>query len=388
MIRSKASLTILIMAGLFLASAGLFGQALPTTVRVPEGNRPILTDGIFSPGEWDDARKIQIRPDLQLLLKKSAGFVFLGLKYSPFTLSVVDLFISPAGEAIRQLHVSAQLGERLLGGAAGEGDNPPFVWGDTADWYANEIRWDAGKVQALTKEGKDPGEAQQAALFRYDGFEFQIRQSKFDTDEWLVRLESPMPPDWSKPVVFPEGTSLASTQGWLKLTGLAAAPAIGQGTAAPASAPAGEVVAGLYGLVSSTAGWLPDWDKVRSLFLKEAVIVLRTSRTALTSFSLDGFIKDFVDFYERPFKRGEATVIPKESGFTEKVVQMKTWEYGDMAHVLVLYEAQITGSDIAPQRGVDSWLLVKQGGRWLIAAAANEIVTAALQVPPELRDDH
>ncbi len=180
---------------------------------------------------------------------------------------------------------------------------------------------------------------------------------------------------------------MASTQGWLKLTGLAAAPAVGQGTAAPAGPPAGDVVAGLYGLVSSTAGRLPDWDRVRALFLKEAVIVLRTSRTALTAFSLDGFIKDFVDFYERPFKRGEASVIPREIGFTEKVVRMKAWEYGDMAHVLVLYEAQITGFAMPPQRGIDSWLLVRRDGRWFIAAATNEIVTAARPVPPELGDD-
>jgi hypothetical protein len=217
MIRSKASLTAHILAALFLASAILFGQAPPTTVRVPEGNgRPILTDGIFSPGEWDDAMRFQIRSDLQLLLKKNGGFVFLGLKYSPFLLSVVDLFISPDGRTIRQLHVSAQLGERPCGGAGGAGEGPPFIWGDTVDWYANEIRWDAGKVQALMKEGKDAGEAQQAAVYRYEGFEFQIRQSKFNTDEWLIRLESPMPPEWSK-VVFPEGTSLASMKGWLKL---------------------------------------------------------------------------------------------------------------------------------------------------------------------------
>jgi hypothetical protein len=218
MIRTKASLAILLMAALGPASAGLPGQIPPTAVRVPEGNgRPILTDGIFSPGEWDDALKIQIRPDLQLLIKKNAGFVFLGLKYSPFTLSIVDLFISPDGKAVTQLHVSAQLGERLVGGAAGAGEDPPFIWGATSDWYANEIRWDAKKAEALMKEGKDAGEAQKAALYRYDGFEFQIRRSKFGTNEWLVRLESPRAPDWSKPVVFPEGTSPASIQGWLKL---------------------------------------------------------------------------------------------------------------------------------------------------------------------------
>jgi hypothetical protein len=149
--------------------------------------------------------------------------------------------------------------------------------------------------------------------------------------------------------------------------------------------PVGDLVAGIYSLVSSAGGNLPDWDNVRACFLPEAVMVLRTSRTALTAFTLDGFIKDFVDFYEKPFKRGEATVVPKENGFTEKVVRMKAWEYGDMAHVLVLYEAQITGFGMPPQQGVDSWLLVRRDGRWLIAAATNEIVTPGRPVPPELR---
>ena len=167
---------------------------------------------------------------------------------------------------------------------------------------------------------------------------------------------------------------------------LAAGLARAQEAAAPAPPqPVGELVAGIYSLVSSAGGKLPDWDKVRACFLKEAVIVLRTSRTALTAFTVDGFIKDFVDFYEKPFRRGEATVVPKESGFTERVVRMKAWEYGDMAHVLVLYEAQITGFAMAPQQGVDSWILVRRDGRWFIAAATNEVVTPARPVPPELR---
>ena len=168
---------------------------------------------------------------------------------------------------------------------------------------------------------------------------------------------------------------------------LGAAPVQARESAAQAGPqPAGDFVAGIYGLVSSAGGKLPDWDKVRACFLKEAVVVLRTSRTALTAFSVDGFIKDFVDFYEKPYKRGEATVVPRESGFTEKVVRMKVWEYGDMAHVLVLYEAQITGFAMPPQQGVDSWLLVRRDGRWAIAAATNEVVTPARPVPPELRE--
>jgi hypothetical protein len=171
------------------------------------------------------------------------------------------------------------------------------------------------------------------------------------------------------------------------LIGLCVAPAPArQAAPPPPPRPVGDVVAGLYGLVSSPGGRLPDWDQVRALFLKEAVIVLRTSRTAMTTFSLDGFIQDFVDFYEKPFRRGEAAAVPKENGFTEKVVRMKVWEYGDTAHVLVLYEARITGFTMPPQQGIDSWLLVRRGGRWLIAAVTNEIVTPDRPIPPELRD--
>ena len=210
---SAAFLTL----GLFCASFALSAQERPT-FGVPKGDgKPILTDGIFSPGEWDDALRISIRPNVELLVKKSGGFVYLGFRRSQSSFFVIDLFISPDGRAIRQLHASAQLGERLLNDVPGTDDDPEFTWGDTADWYANEVRWNAGKAQALMKEGKSRDDAIAASLYKYDGFEFAIRQSKFGTGEWLIRLESAASPDWTKPLVFPEGTDAASTRGWLKL---------------------------------------------------------------------------------------------------------------------------------------------------------------------------
>jgi hypothetical protein len=167
-----------------------------------------------------------------------------------------------------------------------------------------------------------------------------------------------------------------------------AASVLAQTPATPANEPAkgpAQVVAEIYDLVSSTGGKMPDWDKVRACFVKEAVIVLRTSRTATTVFSLDGFIKDFVDFYEKPFRRGALTLHPNKEGFTEKVVRMKTFEFWDMAHVLVLYEAHITSDPTPPQQGIDSWLLNRRDGRWVIVAVTNDIITADHPVPPELR---
>ncbi len=135
-------------------------------------------------------------------------------------------------------------------------------------------------------------------------------------------------------------------------------------------------VAELYQLVTFKAGSTPDWEKVRSLFIDEAVIVLRTSRENITLFSVQGFIDEFVDFIER-YK-------VENTGFVEEIKRTKSMVFGDMAHILVLYEASIPGSKMPPQQGVDSFLLINKDGRWWIVAITNEIPTPDNPLPAEL----
>jgi hypothetical protein len=139
------------------------------------------------------------------------------------------------------------------------------------------------------------------------------------------------------------------------------------------------VVAEIYDLVSFAAGERPDWDKVRALFIPEAVIVLRTSREATTVFSVDGFVDDFVSFIEQ--------TPAGEQGFTERILNTKAMVFGEMAHVLVLYEAHITGSPRAPSQGVDSFSLIKQNGVWRIVAITNELPAEGRPIPLELRSE-
>ncbi|MBM4161106.1 MAG: hypothetical protein FJ217_08405 [Ignavibacteria bacterium] len=135
----------------------------------------------------------------------------------------------------------------------------------------------------------------------------------------------------------------------------------------------------IYKSVSfDSTGPKPDWEKVRSMFIEEAVIVLRVTRDSSAIFSVQGFINDFVNFIERS--------PAKQRGFWEKVVRMKPMVFGDIAHVLVLYEAHIPGSPRPPQKGVDSFQLIKRSGRWWIAAVTNEIPTRDRPVPKELQD--
>jgi hypothetical protein len=137
------------------------------------------------------------------------------------------------------------------------------------------------------------------------------------------------------------------------------------------------VVNALYDAVTFEAGTTPDWDYVRSMFIDQAIIVLRTSREATTVFDLDGFVGDFVAFIER----GNV----KETGFTETIIRTEKMVLGDMAHVLVLYEASIRGAARPPSQGVDSFQLIRKDGRWWIVSVTNEVPSADRPLPPTLR---
>jgi hypothetical protein len=137
-----------------------------------------------------------------------------------------------------------------------------------------------------------------------------------------------------------------------------------------------ELVTEIYNLVSFKAGETPDWKKVKSFFIDDAVIVLRTSFTQQSIFSRDGFIDDFKNFIKQA--RVDTT------GFKEKIINIKTTIIGDIAHCFVVYDASIPNRQRPPQRGVDSFQLIKKDGQWRIVSIVNEIPTPNRPMPEEL----
>lgn len=138
------------------------------------------------------------------------------------------------------------------------------------------------------------------------------------------------------------------------------------------------VVSELYRLICVEPGQSTDWEAVRALFIPEAVIVLRVSKDAMSTFSVQGWIDDFIAFNER------ARVI--ERGFTETIVRMDTMVFRDIANILVLYEAAITDSSRPPTRGVDSIDLIRKDGRWWIASIVNDLPTPEHPIPARLSE--
>jgi hypothetical protein len=190
-------------------------EAAGTTIVVPHGKGvPVITDGVFSPGEWDDGLRVALSETVELYVKEYGGVVFIGARNAMIGPS--DLFVCIPGGPIHQLHRSAQLQETVLP-PTGAARRLPF--GLTPDWYANEERRDMEEAERLQKAGKSPIEIIRATSYPSDGIEFAIRRSKFPGERWLMRLEASVLLAGDKPgmLTYPPGSTTRTTNGWMEL---------------------------------------------------------------------------------------------------------------------------------------------------------------------------
>lgn len=134
-----------------------------------------------------------------------------------------------------------------------------------------------------------------------------------------------------------------------------------------------DLITELYKTVSVVGHNNANWDKVKSMFVDEAVVILRSSPTGTKQLTLEGYIKDFQDFYNYP--------AVKAKGFEEKILKMKTMVFKDMAFITTVYTAHIPGSPNKPQQGIDFWLLRKKENLWKIVAITNEIIPPGTSLP-------
>ncbi|UCF36117.1 MAG: hypothetical protein JSU96_15020 [Acidobacteriota bacterium] len=175
------------IAGQDNRAAGTPSSVSPTPLQVPLGDgTPVLTDGLFSEGEWTDASSIELNSHVRLYFKQFRGVVFIGIRGRRQNgIGPSELSITAGGGPIHVLHVSLQLGEIVL---PESGEAPPYRFGLTPGWYANEQRRDADEAKRLEQAGKSPIEVMTASAYPSDGIEFAIRRSKFPAQCWSIRL--------------------------------------------------------------------------------------------------------------------------------------------------------------------------------------------------------
>lgn len=203
------------MAAILLMSCSGQTKLPENAIAIPVGNgRPVLVDGMFRPGEWDDALTVTLNDSMALLFKHYEGHAYLGVQVETRLAPMVDLFLTFDTVNVQWYHVSAQLAERSEQDSAALADTDGFTGGRTTDWYANEMRWDYSKRQALIGAGVSRDKAYLEAAYPADGIEFQFLRSKFTAPVGLMRIEIATPPDYGPSVVYPPGTERYNRDGW------------------------------------------------------------------------------------------------------------------------------------------------------------------------------
>ncbi len=187
--------------GGFLLGTLYYAQA---QIPIPMG-KPVMINGQFTSGEWDDAYFIPVNDTVTIFLKQTEEYVHIGIQH----LTVhpkggwADMYISDAHETFN-LHASRKLGERKLRGMA---------WPDWTEWWNNAESWTAN----FTRHDDKRTESKSMVVPLPDsGWEFQIRKSKFTNNHWKLMFEiSLYQENGYKTIIYPANTTNTKTTDWL-----------------------------------------------------------------------------------------------------------------------------------------------------------------------------
>ncbi len=114
------------------------------------------------------------------------------------------------------------------------------------------------------------------------------------------------------------------------------------------------IMRSVYDVISGPAGQKRDWNRMRSLFTSNARLMPKGG-AGLRSGSVDDYITS------------SGPVLEKD-GFIEREIARRVEQYGDIAHVFSTYEARQSEGGPVFLRGINSFQLVRHGGRWWVVS--------------------
>lgn len=118
-----------------------------------------------------------------------------------------------------------------------------------------------------------------------------------------------------------------------------------------------EVIAAMYESMGFNRGEHPDWERQSELFAPEARLV-RVNDDGVFEFT----VRSFRDDLEKKIASGAI------ASFWEKELWHDVREFGDIAHVLSVYETYASRDAEPLGRAVKSIQMFRQSGRWWISA--------------------
>lgn len=213
-LKGKINMKKRILISCLLLATALAANALTNKVIIPEG-KPIIVDGMFSKGEWDDALKLLISEDYNLYLKVVSGSLCVGLKSpKPIGMLLTEIYITSNEKEFYNLHSSAALGEGVIPFPS-DLKSLKFSVNNNKKWEANCDTFDKVEEEKCNAAGKpnDP-EKYDKVFYKKDGKEFKIDLNKFSG----TRLKFAMGLRSAKGEAhFPDNFNFKNWDSWIEL---------------------------------------------------------------------------------------------------------------------------------------------------------------------------
>lgn len=134
------------------------------------------------------------------------------------------------------------------------------------------------------------------------------------------------------------------------------------------------IIKAVYDVISGDAGQKRDWDRMRTLFHRDARLIPtgknpQTGIVGARAMTPDDYIKRNEPFFAK-------------EGFFEREVARRVESFGNIAHVFSTYEAFHALTDKKPfMRGINSFQLLNDGKRWWVMTILWQAETPEIQLP-------
>jgi hypothetical protein len=135
------------------------------------------------------------------------------------------------------------------------------------------------------------------------------------------------------------------------------------------------IVRALYDVISGPAGQDRNWNRLRSLFIPKAQLIMAVPQP-------DGGTRPFILTPEDYIARAGPRM--RETGFFEREIARHADAYGEIAQVFSTYESRHAATDEKPfARGINSMQLMKDKDRWWVVSVFWCQETPAQPIPAE-----
>lgn len=168
---------------------------------VPTGSPPVL-DGRCEEAAWERAATLDLGQGAILMALHDAERVYVCVRPTSQGLGTLDLNLATANGEVINLHVSAQVGERVLGA---DGHWPEFEWRNNDGWYGVPVPL-SGFANGRPEFAR--GTAREMALDK----------ARFGPLPWRIRIDMrEVGAERASGVVFPAGAAEMEPEGWLMM---------------------------------------------------------------------------------------------------------------------------------------------------------------------------